>query len=76
MLLIYSDEKFPLFIPSKDEILVPKMPTSLHEKKTGWRQWAIIFRVDVKKFDSCNILQSFGHTILAIMLFSLYNKQS
>jgi len=25
----------------------PKTPTSLHEKKTGWRQWALIFSVDV-----------------------------
>ena len=38
-----------LFIPSKDEILIKKMPTSLHEKKTGRRQWTLIliFCVDV-----------------------------
>ena len=37
------------FIPSKDEILVKNTPTSLHEKKTGWRQWilSLIFCVDV-----------------------------
>src|SRR6218665_1077234 len=29
------DTKFPLFIPSKDEILVQKTLTSLHERKTG-----------------------------------------
>src|SRR6218665_418840 len=47
--LIYIDEKFPLFIPSKDEILVKKTPTSLQEKKTGCCQWTIIliFCVDV-----------------------------
>ena len=34
---------------SKDEILVKKMPTSLHEKKTVCRQWTLIliFCVDV-----------------------------
>ena len=34
---------------SKDEILVKKMPTSLHEKKRVWRQWTLIliFCVDV-----------------------------
>jgi len=32
LLLIYIAEKYPLFIPSKDEILVKTMPTSLHEK--------------------------------------------
>jgi len=42
-LLVYIDKKFPLFILSKDEILVKKVPTSLHDKKTGWRQWVIIF---------------------------------
>jgi len=42
ILLVYIDRKFPLFIPSKDESLIKKMPTSLHEK-TGWRQWAIHF---------------------------------
>ena len=41
--------KISTFIPSEDEILVKKMPTSLQEKKTGWRQWTLIliFRVDV-----------------------------
>ena len=34
--------KFPLFIPSKDEILVKNTPTSLHEKKTEWWQWTLI----------------------------------
>ena len=34
-LLIYITEKFTIFIPSKDEMLVKKTPTSLHEKKTG-----------------------------------------
>jgi len=33
--LDYITEKFPLFIPSKDEILVKTTPTSLHEKTTG-----------------------------------------
>jgi len=28
-------EKSSLFIPSKVEILIKTMPTSLHEKKTG-----------------------------------------
>ena len=32
---------------SKDKILVKKRPTSLHEKKTGWHQWILIFCVDV-----------------------------
>ena len=34
---------------SKDEIMVKKTPTSLHEKKTVWRQWTLIliFCVDV-----------------------------
>jgi len=32
---IYIAKKFQLFIPSKDEILVKKTPTTLHEKKTG-----------------------------------------
>ena len=42
-------EKCPLFILSKDEILVKNMPTCLQEKKTGWRQWTLIliFCVDV-----------------------------
>jgi len=35
------------FIKSKDEILVQKTTTSLHEKKTGRCQWAIIFCIDV-----------------------------
>ena len=33
--------KFSLFIPPKDEILVKKTPTSLHEKKTWWHQWTL-----------------------------------
>jgi len=41
--LIYIAEKFPHFIPSKHEILVKKMPTSLQEKKTGWHQWSLNF---------------------------------
>jgi len=31
---MYIVDKFTLFIPSKDEILVTKMSTSLHEKTT------------------------------------------
>ena len=47
-LVIYIDERFPLFILSKDEILVQNTPTSLHEKQTrGWCQWALIFCEDV-----------------------------
>ena len=44
----FYHQKFPLFILSKDEILVKKTPTSLHEKKTVWRQWTLIliFSVD------------------------------
>jgi len=30
-----------------DEILVQNTPTSVHEKKTGWCQWALICSVDV-----------------------------
>ena len=41
------ENNLPLFIPSKDEILVKTTSTSLHEKKTGWRLWALIFCVDV-----------------------------
>jgi len=40
-------KKCPLFIPSKDEILVQKKPISLHEKKTGWCKWALTFCVDI-----------------------------
>jgi len=49
LLVIYIAKKFPIFIPSKDEILVKKTSTSLHEKKTGWRQWnpILIFCVNV-----------------------------
>ena len=49
ILLIYIAEKCSLFILSKDEILVKNTPTSLHEKKRGWRQWTLIliFCVDV-----------------------------
>ena len=49
LLLIYIAEKFPLFIPSKDEIVIKRMSTSLHKKKTGWHQWTLIliFCVDV-----------------------------
>ena len=53
LLIIYITnlycQKFPLFISSKDKILVEKMPISLHEKKTGWRLWTLvwIFCVDV-----------------------------
>jgi len=44
-------QKFSLFIPSKDEILVKNTQTSLLEKKRGWRQWTLIliFCVDVHK---------------------------
>ena len=35
-------KNIPLFIPFNDEILVEKTPNSLHEKKTGWRQWTLI----------------------------------
>jgi len=38
---------FNFLFRSKDEILVQKTTTSLHEKKTGWRQWALIFCVEV-----------------------------
>src|SRR6218665_723821 len=49
-LLIFDvAETFPLFIPSKDEILLKKTPTFLHQKMTGWCQWAIIFCVDVHR---------------------------
>src|SRR6218665_2388120 len=43
-----SQKNFHFFL-SKDEILVKKMPTSLHEKKTVCRQWTLIliFCVDV-----------------------------
>jgi len=37
---------FYFLFQSQDEILVKKT-TSLHEKKTGRRQWALIFCVDV-----------------------------
>jgi len=47
MLLIHIDEKISLSIPSKDKILVQSTPTSLHEEKTQWRQWALIFCVNV-----------------------------
>jgi len=33
--VVYIDEKVPLFILFKHEILVQKVATSLHEKKTG-----------------------------------------
>src|SRR6218665_3412077 len=41
--------KISTFFLSKDEILVKKTPTSLHEKKTVCRQWTLIliFYVDV-----------------------------
>src|SRR6218665_979483 len=41
--------KISTFFLSKDEILVKKTPTSLHEKKTVCRQWTLIliFCVDV-----------------------------
>src|SRR6218665_832057 len=41
--------KISTFILSKDEILVKKMQTSLHERKTEWRQSTLIliFCVDV-----------------------------
>jgi len=35
ILLVYIDRKFPLFIPSKDTILIQNKQTSLYEKKTG-----------------------------------------
>src|SRR6218665_1591323 len=46
---LYRRKISTFYIPSKDEILVKKMPTSLHEKKTGSRQWILIliFCVDV-----------------------------
>ena len=40
-------QKISTFISSKDEILVKKMPTSLHEKKTGQWTQILIFCVDV-----------------------------
>src|SRR6218665_4020688 len=46
ILLVYIDEKILLFMLSKDEFLVQKPPASLHEKKTGRYQWALIFCVD------------------------------
>jgi len=41
--------KISTFYSFKDEILVKNGPTSLHEKKIGWCQWALIliFCVDV-----------------------------
>ena len=53
LLVIYNYNlycwKCPLFVPSKDEILMKRRQPSLHEKKTGWRQWTLIliFSVDV-----------------------------
>jgi len=44
-LLIYIDEKVPLFIPSKDEIMVQKRQL-LWLRRRGWCQWALIFCVD------------------------------
>jgi len=41
-LLVYIDNKFPVFIPSEDENL-GKMPTSLREMETGWHQWFSFF---------------------------------
>jgi len=38
---------FVIYIASKDETQVQHMSTSLHEKKTWWRQWTLIFSVDV-----------------------------
>src|SRR6218665_3661365 len=40
------------FVPSKEEILVKNISTSLHEVKTGSRQWTliIIFCVDVYNY--------------------------
>src|SRR6218665_2643469 len=43
LLVIYIDVIFPPFNPFKDEILVLETPTSLHEKKSGRRQWVVIF---------------------------------
>jgi len=37
---------YVLFVP-KTKFWYKKMPTSLHENNTGWRQWALIFCVDV-----------------------------
>src|SRR6218665_3617186 len=46
---LYRRKIFTFFL-SKDEILVKKTPTSLHEKKTVCRQWTLIliFCVDVQ----------------------------
>ena len=44
--LFISQKNFHLFL-SKNEILVKKTPTSLHKKKTVWRQWTLILIVCV-----------------------------
>ena len=47
LLLIYIDEKFPLFIPCKEEILVHRNVNFFaREEDPGRLQWALFF-VDV-----------------------------